>query len=215
MWEVATGYCVRTLEGHENWVRQMSLSPDGLVLASVSSDQSVRLWGLKNFTCLQVLRDHDHVVECVAFSNAAADKFLNQIPRTLEGDSKSETTDGSMSAPATPVLAANSPGGAYVASGSRDKSIKIFHVESGSCVLTLSGHDNWVRSVMFHPCGKYILSCGDDKTIRVWDLSKGGRMHRKIENAHDLFVTSIDYSRTLPALASGGLDNVLRIWECR
>lgn len=58
----------------------------------------------------------------------------------------------------------------FIATGSRDKKIRIFEVRSGRCVLTLSGHDNWVTDLMFHPNGKYLISTADDKSIRIWDL---------------------------------------------
>jgi len=35
------------------------------------------------------------------------------------------------------------------------------------------GHDNWVRGVVFHPSGKFLLSVADDKTMRVWELKTG------------------------------------------
>ena len=52
-----------------------------------------------------------------------------------------------------------------------------------------TGHDNWVRGVVFHPGGKYILSASDDKTIRVWD-TQNKRNHKTLQ-AHPHFVTSI------------------------
>jgi platelet-activating factor acetylhydrolase IB subunit alpha len=36
--------------------------------------------------------------------------------------------------------------------------------------MTFNSHENWVRSVIFHPSGKYILSSSDDKSIRVLDI---------------------------------------------
>mmetsp|Transcript_39442 Transcript_39442/g.29132 ORF Transcript_39442/g.29132 Transcript_39442/m.29132 type:complete len:104 (+) Transcript_39442:1157-1468(+) len=79
----------------------------------------------------------------------------------------------------------------YLASGSRDKTIKIWEVKGGRCVLTLSGHDNWVNDLAFHPNGRFLLSVSDDKSIRIWDLSNG-RCHRKILQAHENFLSSID-----------------------
>jgi len=51
------------------------------------------------------------------------------------------------------------------------------------------GHDNWVRGLLFHPSGKYIISVADDKTIRVWDV-KNKRNSKTLE-AHQHFVTSL------------------------
>jgi centriolar protein POC1 len=35
---------------------------------------------------------------------------------------------------------------------------------------TLNGHMNWVRACQISPDGRLALSCGDDRTARVWDL---------------------------------------------
>lgn len=72
--------------------------------------------------------------------------------------------------------------------GSRDKSIKVWD-SSGQLLHTLGGHDNWVRGLVVHPSGKYLLSASDDKTLKIWDL-KTGRCMKTLE-AHDHFVTCI------------------------
>lgn len=81
--------------------------------------------------------------------------------------------------------------GDYLASGSRDKTIKIWEVRSGKCVLTLIGHDNWVNDLVFHPGGRFLLSVSDDKSLRIWDLNNG-RCFKKMQAAHDNFITTID-----------------------
>jgi len=73
---------------------------------------------------------------------------------------------------------------AYLASASRDMTIKIWEAKSGRCCVTLVGHDNWVNDLVFHQNGKYLLSCSDDKSIRVWDLNNA-RCYRKLLSAHD------------------------------
>lgn len=35
------------------------------------------------------------------------------------------------------------------------------------------GHTNWVHCARFSPDSKLIISCSDDKTIRLWELASG------------------------------------------
>ena len=97
----------------------------------------------------------------------------------------------------------------YVATGSRDKKIRVFEVKSGRLVLTLIGHDNWVTDLHFHPNGKYLISTADDKSIRIWDLSMG-RCYRKIYNAHDHFISTFAMRGKMAASAS--VDTSCKIW---
>lgn len=78
----------------------------------------------------------------------------------------------------------------YLASGSRDKKIKIWEVKNGRCVITLVGHDNWVTDLCFHPAGRFLISVSDDKSLRCWDLTTG-RCSKKLLNIHNHFVTSV------------------------
>lgn len=43
-------------------------------------------------------------------------------------------------------------------------------VTQGSCLRVFVAHENWVRSVFFHPSGKFIISSSDDKSIRIFDI---------------------------------------------
>jgi len=212
-WDTSTGYCVRTYSGHEGWVRKVAVSPDGTLMASCSSDKTIRIWDIKTGKCLHVLKEHEHVVEVVCFSDKKADAIIEKavakpsagpVADGKKADSLIESKDKSSEA-----------GGAYLLSGSRDRTIRLWEVATGICLKTFVGHDNWVRAVLFHPSGQYFVSSADDKTIRIWDLSKQGRQVKKMENAHELFVTCLDWNRSIPLLASGGTDTILKVWECR
>ncbi|KAI9323031.1 WD40-repeat-containing domain protein [Zopfochytrium polystomum] len=195
IWEIATGFCTKTLFGHDDWVRMAVPSDDGKLIASCANDQTVRIWDFATGDCKHVLKGHEHVVECVAFAPMASVPSL----RDLAGiDTKTKDQAGV---------------GQYVASGSRDKLIKIWDTLSGECVFTLAGHDNWVRGLAFHPNGKFLFSVSDDKSIKVWDL-KAGRCVRTLDNAHEHFVTAIDVHRGGQALiATGSVDQSVRLWN--
>lgn len=60
---------------------------------------------------------------------------------------------------------------------------------SQAVLVSQVGHDNWVRGVLFHPGGKFIVTCADDKTLRIWDYKNKRCM--KTLSAHEHFVTSL------------------------
>jgi WD40 repeat protein len=64
--------------------------------------------------------------------------------------------------------------GFWIASGSEDKTVRVWNASTGVETLqALRGHDDWVRSVAFSHDGSRIISASNDKTIRVWDASNG------------------------------------------
>lgn len=68
MWEVQTGYCVKTFTGHREWVRMVRPNQDGTLIASCSNDQTVRVWVVATKECKAELREHEHVVECISWA---------------------------------------------------------------------------------------------------------------------------------------------------
>ncbi|KAF9570894.1 protein with putative role during mitosis [Mortierella alpina] len=196
LWELATGYCVKTIVGHLEWVRYIQPSQDGRLLVSCSSDQTSRVWDVASGECKSEFRGHDNVVECAAFAPITSYPFIKELLGINPKVSSKEQP---------------SPG-QYVATGSRDKTIKLWD-STGQCIHTLIGHDNWVRGVVFHPSGKYLLSASDDKTIKIWDLGSG-RCTKTLE-AHQHFVTCIAFNTTSPVVATGSVDQSVKIWQCR
>lgn len=193
MWEVATGYCVKSYIGHREWVRMVRVHPDGTIFASCSNDHSIRVWNINTKECKVELRDHDHTVECIAWAGENSSQAINEAAGT---DNKT-----------------GSHHGPFLASGSRDKSIRIWDIGVGVCLFALNGHDNWVRGIVFHPGGKYLISASDDRTIRCWDIRN--KRCLKTINAHQHFCTSVDFHQNLPFVISGSVDQTVKVFECR
>ena len=69
-----------------------------------------------------------------------------------------------------------SPDGKTLASGSWDKTIRLWDVATGKNTASLKGHTLEVLSVAYSPDGKTLASGSDDQTVRLWDVAK----HRAI-----------------------------------
>ncbi|QSS59479.1 WD domain-containing protein [Histoplasma capsulatum] len=189
IWDVTTGYCVRSIQGHTGWVRDVCPSFDGNFLFSSGDDMTARLWDISaipNPENKVTMAGHEHFIECCALAPPTSYQYLAPV--------------AGLKGPSYPKSAAE-----FMATGSRDKTIKVWDVR-GTCLMTLIGHDNWVRGIVFHPAGKYLLSVSDDRTLRCWDLSQEGKCVKTIKDAHDRFVTCLSWApgvaKDVPAIPS-------------
>src|SRR5207248_1470016 len=86
-----------------------------------------------------------------------------------------------------------SPDGRTLASGSRDKTITLWDVATGTQLRSLGGHSGRVVSVAFSPDGKTLASgSDDDDTIKLWDVVTGTQL-RSLEG-HTLEVNAVAFS---------------------
>ncbi|EGN95623.1 hypothetical protein SERLA73DRAFT_186732 [Serpula lacrymans var. lacrymans S7.3] len=191
IFDVASAHLVRTISGHSDWVRYVVPSEDGRLLASASNDHTARIWDPLSGESKMELRGHEHVLEVIAFAPVSAYTAIRELAGIPNTDRSKRP-------------------GAYVATGSRDKTIKLWDTQSGQILKSLAGHGNWVRALVFHPSGKFLLSASDDKTIRVWELSTGRCM--KTVDAHGHFVTTLAWGRqgssSGPSAKINGVDGV-------
>jgi WD40 repeat protein len=75
-----------------------------------------------------------------------------------------------------------------VASGSIDKTVRVWDIQTGECQYTLEGHSGSVKSVVFSPDGLRVASGSNNMTVRVWDITSATELlcHNPYTEIHSI-----------------------------
>ncbi|MDZ7994487.1 MAG: DnaJ domain-containing protein [Nostoc sp. EfeVER01] len=102
-----------------------------------------------------------------------------------------------------------SPDGQTLASGSSDNTIKIWHLDTGKLLHTLTSHTKWVRCLAFSPDSQTLVSGSDDSSIMIWQVSTGKLL--KTLKVHSTPVFSVIISPDGQTILSGGTDTTIKV----
>jgi WD40 repeat protein len=200
-------------QGHSGWVCSLAFSPKGKLLASASSDYSLKLWDLEKGICLKTFLGHNRWIRSVAFSPDGTRLVSGSGDYTLRlWDVTTGKCLQTLSGHTGWIWSVDfSPDGRTVASGSEDKTVRLWDVSTGKCTRCLEGHSSWVQSVTFSPDGKMVASASCDGTVRLWDVVTGEC--RQTLWGHTSWVQSVAFSPDGKTLASGSCDETIKLWN--
>ena len=103
------------------------------------------------------------------------------------------------------------PDGRRAVSGSDDKTLRIWDLETGQTLTTLQGHTDGVDAVAITPDGRRAVSGSRDKTLRVWHLETGQTLTTL--RGHTDWVNAVAITPDGSRAVSGSDDNTLRVWD--
>ncbi|KAI0919292.1 hypothetical protein AcV5_002248 [Taiwanofungus camphoratus] len=106
---------------------------------------------------------------------------------------------------------AYSPNGLYIATGSEDKTIIIWEVNTSQRLRECTHHDDTIGSVAFSPDSTELVSGSRDGLVIIWTVATG--QPRAILEGHRGFVHSVAYSPDGSKIASASVDFTVRIWN--
>ena len=241
-WNAKTGECIKTLEGHERRVNSIMLIENGKKVISASDDTTVRLWNVETGECESVksiifqnatyfsefqqvwsigINSDDDVVpiikgeekdrvwlwcggleihgvlcnckiDCVAFAYGFA-KWKRKWREKKRPDLDKKRK--------------------ILVSGSDDKVVRVWNVETKTCAMELKGHDAGINSVAISYGGLKLASGSADKTVRVWNLATGECTN--IFEGHTSSVSSVSFIPNNGNIISASFDSSLRVWNCK
>ncbi len=105
------------------------------------------------------------------------------------------------------------PSNEFFASGSNDRTIRIWDVASGQLRLTLTGHLESITGLKISDRSPYMFSCALDKQVKCWDLETNKVIRHY--HGHLSAVNALELHPKLDVLATGGRDGTCRVWDIR
>ena len=226
LFDVASGESIGQLDGHTGIIWGVIFSPDGQMLASVSSDKTAKIWDWHNRTLLKSLDLPGEVVS-VSFSPDGQVLAVGGVDEPL-GDLQNAAIWTYFVDSWNPLLKfpeywnitalAYSPDGRLLVGGGTSRNVQVWRTSDGTSVFTLS-HPHQVLDAAVSPDGSIAVTAtcqitlGDECTegaVWLWNLSNG-RLIDRLRHFPNV-VESVAFSVDGSALIAASRDGTLRVY---
>lgn len=163
---------------HKGPVRALALAPSGRFLASGGTDGQVRIWDLDEDELLHTLEGHTDAIAGLAFSEDGRWLVSTSEDRTARTWEVVSGRPIGRFTGHTSALGDVAVKGDYVFSASFDRTVRLWGRSSTREVRRFTGHRAQVRGVAVTPDGRCLVSGGDDRSLRFWDVATAQELHR-------------------------------------
>jgi hypothetical protein len=214
VWNPASASLVRTIEMDDGPAAAISVSGNRLLTGHANGN--IVLWDWERAEKLSTFKRNDAEIWAVAFLGSG-DRFAS-----ASHDWKIAVWDASNATGPFGVLEAHdsavqslafgqSGSKPLLVSGSADKTLKIWNLETLERIRTYRGHRDYVSAVAFSEDVRDIASASLDGNIRIWS-GRSNRLTRSL-SGHNGRANALAFAPSRGVLASGGGDGKVRVWD--
>ncbi|HEX5727750.1 MAG TPA: GTP-binding protein, partial [Longimicrobiaceae bacterium] len=211
--ELPPGVTARnTLRGHEDHIWAIAWSPDGRLIATGSSDRTLRVWDALSGRLLRTHRGHTDRVLSVAFHPTGVTLATGGADRTIRiWDTYTGALLRTLDVQEEWVYSvAYHPDGGILVSGDGSGVIRLWNAAGGSPLGRIEAHKRSVKDLAYEPRGHGLVSAGVDGTVALWNPVSGAPMRMF---PHGDLVWSATFDPTGLTLLTAGRDRSIKVWD--
>ena len=199
------------LEGHSNSILGVEFAPNGTFLASISWDESLRVWSASGHERYQIPKAHREAVTAVAIAPDSLTIATGGNDRTVK---LWQADDGTQQADLKGhnnivTSVAFSPDGRWLASADINGLVILWDCRRQQAVRRFQAHDKWILDLAFSPDGSTLATASRDRRLRLWSLD--GQLDAEFLG-HTEGVTAVDFSPDGRELVTASADGSAIVW---
>ncbi len=214
IWNAAQASLTRTIEMDDGPATSISVS-DNRVLTGHANGQIV-LWDIERAEKLASFKRNDAEVWSIVFAGgsdrfaAASHDWKIALWDVRQPSAPAAVLDAHENA-AQALSFSDTAKGPQLLSGSADKTMRLWNLDTLQQVRSYRGHRDYVVAVAASPGGRTFASSSLDGNVRIWS-GTSGRLSRSL-SAHNGPANALAFAPSGDVLVTGGNDGKVRVWD--